>query len=337
MGGQPCLNDVIVEPLTRTTDLASSPTPLDPHRRTADASIRLGGCAGGAVSAVDHKVILQQVVAWARRDDNIRVVVLTGSIARGENAFDALSDVDVELYVKDPSVLLGETGWYEQFGEVLVVEDLENPGWNPTRLVYYANGKIDFMIASTKVIAGGVFHERQFELLLDKDNVQGSFRQRPSRHADPPGRDEFLGCVHHFYAAVIMWAKYLVREDPWSAKIRDWDSKKLLLKMVEWDQKSGKGWDLDTWSDGARLRDWADPALVTQLDGCWSGISRDDSTRALLNSVSLFDSISTRVATALGMQRFDADAVRKRIERLLAIPAQAHGNLPSAENPHSSP
>jgi hypothetical protein len=51
-------------------------------------------------------------------------------------------------------------------------------------------------------------------------------------------RPNCLDCVHLFYAAVIMWAKYLVRDDSWSAKVRDWDSKKQLLQMAEWHEKS---------------------------------------------------------------------------------------------------
>jgi aminoglycoside 6-adenylyltransferase len=103
---------------------------------------------------MDQMTVLQQVIAWARREDTVRVVVLTGSVARGEGAFDEWSDLDIELYVSNPSALLDHDTWYEQFGEVLVVEALENPGWHPTPLVYYADGKIDFIIAPTLRNAG---------------------------------------------------------------------------------------------------------------------------------------------------------------------------------------
>jgi predicted nucleotidyltransferase len=50
---------------------------------------------------VDHRTVLQRVIAWARHDDIVRVVVLTGSVARGDGAFDELSDLDLELYVSN--------------------------------------------------------------------------------------------------------------------------------------------------------------------------------------------------------------------------------------------
>ncbi len=87
---------------------------------------------------MDHRAVLEHLVEWAQSDHNIRASVLTGSVARGSGAADAQADLDVELYVANPLLLLQDDTWYHQFGEVLVVEALENPGWHPTRLVYYA-------------------------------------------------------------------------------------------------------------------------------------------------------------------------------------------------------
>ena len=55
----------------------------------------------------------------------MRLVVVTGSFARGDH--DELSDLDIELYVRETHPLLEETAWFERFGEVLVTEALENP------------------------------------------------------------------------------------------------------------------------------------------------------------------------------------------------------------------
>ena len=57
--------------------------------------------------------MFDDVIAWATDDPNVRLVVVTGSFARG--AHDELSDLDIELYVRDPSLLLEETAWYERF------------------------------------------------------------------------------------------------------------------------------------------------------------------------------------------------------------------------------
>lgn len=267
--------------------------------------------------SMDHRAVLERVVAWAQADPNIRVLVLTGSVARNIETVDEHADLDIELYVTDPSALLESETWYHRFGDVLVVEALENPGWHPTRLVYYADGKIDFMVAATGALVGGVSYDRPFRVILDKDGASGAFQRAPHPCRQPPGADEFLECVHWFYAAVIMWAKLLARDEPWAAKMRDWDSKTQLLRMLEWDHRARKGWDYDTWYNGTHLREWMDPDLVTRVDSCWCGVSLEDSIRALRASLSLFDAVSTRTAIALGIEPFDGSRVRQRVEYLL--------------------
>ncbi len=265
---------------------------------------------------MDHRAVLEHIVEWAQSDHNIRASVLTGSVARGPGAADAEADLDVELYVANPLLLLQDDTWYRQFGEVLVVEALENPGSHPTRLVYYADGKIDFMIAPTAILSGSVRYDRPFRVLIDKDGATSAFQRSARAQGRQPTSAEFLQCVHWFYAAAIMWAKYLARDDPWAAKQRDWDSKTQLLMMLEWDHKARKGWDYDTWYLGAHLREWVDADLLGRIDACWSGFSRQDSLRALRASLSLFEVLSTRTAPTLGIAPFDATRVRRRIDHL---------------------
>jgi len=269
---------------------------------------------------MDHRAVLDRILAWARDDDTIRAAVLTGSLASGNGIADEHSDLDIELYVTDLSTLLESDAWYHQFGEVLVVEALENPGWHPTRLVYYVDGKIDFMVAPAGVLADGVLYDRPFRVLINKDATEGAFQPVPRVHQQPPAAAEFLESVNFFYAAAIMWAKYLARSDPWAAKIRDWESKTQLLRMIEWDQKARKGWDYDTWYLGIRLHEWMDPDVVICVEQCWCGLSIEDSARALRASLALFDALSTRTAMVLGFVPFDSTRVRERVEHLLKEP-----------------
>ena len=94
-----------------------------------------------------------------------------GSLARGDDGADHLSDLDVELYVLDPAPLLDHREWYQRFGQVLVVEELEDPDWHPTRLIYYVDGKIDFMIADVKAARRSIGYTRPYRVLIDKDGL----------------------------------------------------------------------------------------------------------------------------------------------------------------------
>jgi aminoglycoside 6-adenylyltransferase len=258
---------------------------------------------------------LDLLVGWATREENIRAVVLTGSTARG--ATDAYSDLDIELYVVDAAPLLLHEDWYRQFGTVLVVEALENEDWYPSRLVYYAGGKIDFTIIPLSVLERAMEYDRPFQVVLDKDGRQNAFHAISAPSAVPPSEAEFLECVHWFYAAVIMWAKQRIRQDPFAATLRDRDSKDQLVRMVEWDHRARKGWDYDTWYRGVHLREWADPELLSAIEATWGSVDPEDARRAILASLDLFGLMSTRTARSLGYIPFDDSGVRAEVARLL--------------------
>jgi aminoglycoside 6-adenylyltransferase len=263
---------------------------------------------------VDQERRLADVVAWADGDENIRLVVVTGSFARG--TADELSDLDVELYVQDPSALLGDRGWYRRFGDVLAVEELENPGWNPTRLVYYVDGKIDFMVGALSVLDGGVSYDRAYRVLVDKDALAD--RLRLDRNpASPPTAEDFRRSVDWFTAAALMQAKDIVRDEPWKAKIRDRDLKDELLQMIEWDHRARYGWDFDTWHLGMHMHGWMDRDVQDELEPCWADFSLENGEAALLASIELFTRLCRRTADALGYEPFDRARVGAEVQRIL--------------------
>ena len=161
---------------------------------------------------MEHERVLQEIVDWAGADENVRAVVLTGSAALGGDSLGELSDLDVELYVSERDLLLEDKSWYGRFGKVLVVEALLNPGWHATRLVYYAGGKVDFMVGPVSVLDEDRY-DRPFRVLLDKDNLAARLAVA-SADWTLPRPEQFDDCVNGFYAAALMWAKCLVRDEP---------------------------------------------------------------------------------------------------------------------------
>jgi aminoglycoside 6-adenylyltransferase len=265
---------------------------------------------------VDHQSALDAVVEWAVHNENIRVVVLTGSGARGPAEMDDLSDLDLELYVDRPSELLEQSSWYEELGDVLVVEKLSNPGWFPTRLVYYVNGKIDFLIAPTSAVSEAKY-VRPFRVLLDKEGTGNNLRVATTSHNGLPDEAEILECVNGFYAAALMCAKCLVRGELWMAKLREFELMGQMLQMIEWDHKARYGPDFDTWYLGVHLCDWMDEDLKDDVAACWGRFDVEDSSRALSKAIMLFGRLADRTADELGHERFAHFRVDQELNRTL--------------------
>jgi aminoglycoside 6-adenylyltransferase len=265
---------------------------------------------------VDHELVLDTIIEWAQADENIRAVVLTGSMARGVEHTDEWSDLDVELYAVDPARLLDDDSWYGTFGTVLAVEALPNAGDHPTRLLYLVDGKIDFTVAPVSSI-GARRYVRPFRVLVDKDETAANLALQSASSAGPPSAADVLRCMNHFYAAALMAAKAIVRGELWAATIRDRDLKAELLSMIEWDHKARYGWAYDTWYDGKYLATWADKDVQDGLANCWARFDPSDMTRALVANLDLFDEVARRVSSATDAASFDGAGARAEALRIL--------------------
>jgi len=91
--------------------------------------------------------------------------------------------------------------------------------------VYYIDGKIDFMVGPVDALPA-VRYARLFRVLLDKDRAADASPPVELLATDPPTAASFRECIHWFYAAALMRAKCVVRDEPWQAKFRDRDLKK---------------------------------------------------------------------------------------------------------------
>ena len=266
---------------------------------------------------MDHQRTLAKVTEWATSNDNIRAVVLTGSGARGAGEMDDLSDLDIELYVDRPSDLLDSSAWYEAFGDVLVVEKMPNPEWFPTRLVNYADGKVDFMIAPASALAT-VEYIRPFRMLLDKDRISDHLQLAPSPAKPPPMHEEFIECVNWFYAEAFMCAKCLVRGELWMAKFRECSLMTEMLRMIEWDHQRRYGPDVDTWYLGTHWREWMDADLRRDVAACWGTFEERGMSLALSHAVILFSRVAQRTATSLPLEAFDYARLNSHVAVILA-------------------
>jgi aminoglycoside 6-adenylyltransferase len=219
--------------------------------------------------------------------------------------------------VRETHPLLEETAWYEWFGEVLVTEALENPEWHPTRLVYYVDGKIDFMIAPVRSLSEGADYDGPYLVPVDKDG-RGD-RLEPTVGVTPPSAEALRQCVEWFYAAALQYAKAVVRNDPWPVKTRDADLKSHLLQMLEWDHGVRTGWASRTPHNGSRIAEWVAPDIAADIAASWADFSMPASVEALRNSMRLFDLATGRVAVSLGYDEEITVKASAEVDRLVGL------------------
>lgn len=254
----------------------------------------------------DH--LLQRIRAWGNAQSDIRALIVTGSYARGQA--DALSDLDLEIFTHTPDRYLQSSSWMTDIGPVCVYLALVNERDLPTRLIIFEDGsKVDFTICPVAVLDGMVetrrlpaLYERGYHVFVDRDQVASRLPQASltSPTTPAPTEEEFTQTIHEFWFEVYHVVNYLQRNDLWAAKAHDWRLKELLLRMLEWYEKSLHGWDYETEPSGIRVKDWVEPEIVARLMNAFAHLDAPDSWKALDVTVRLFRDLAQVTAARLG-------------------------------------
>lgn len=249
--------------------------------------------------------LLNNIIKWGEDEHVIKAMILTGSYA-GHWSRDKLSDLDVAIFGEGLQGYVSDEAWMQRLGEVWVWIPERTREGHPTRLVIFSGGrKADFSFLPMRILddaaARGALPERcdqGYKVLVDKVGIT---RRLPSPTGRPdatpiPTKDEFTGVVREFWFETWHVAKHLYRRDLWHVKYRDWTTKALLLRMIEWYVRSTHGWDCDTRYLGVDMRHWLDDEIWQRLHQVFGRFDAQDSWRALETTTQLFSELAREVA-----------------------------------------
>lgn len=251
--------------------------------------------------------ILQRIVEWAKDNDNVIALIQTGSRARSDGKVDEFSDYDIEVIAKDISHLAKNSSWYKSFARVWVYQGFNEGQDCPTRLVVYDGGvKVDYTLATEKRIVdmndSGLdsIYEKGYKVLVDKHNATEKLPKPTdkSQQKKEPTEKEFQTVVNEFWFEAFHIPAYIIREELWVVKFRDWTMKEKLLNMLEWDASLRK--NEDVWYIGSHMKDWIDAHDWENLHNAFGHFDQQDSWRALIRTMDIFRTVSRRVAEVTG-------------------------------------
>jgi aminoglycoside 6-adenylyltransferase len=255
--------------------------------------------------------LLRRIVSWAKRRNDIRALILTGSHARPEQADDPPWDHDVEVFTTDQPYYETSADWMSEIGSVWVhlPFPVDEDGYLMRLVVFEGGEKVDFGFAPISVLEHTVatqhlndLYDRGYRVLLDKDGLAAQLP--PPSHAAPvtprPTEQEFRAAIEEFFFEAAHFPTYLRRNELWVVKMRDWTMKKLLLRMIEWHAIATKGEQHDTWHIGTRMARWTTPEVWERLHEVFGRFDAADSRRALHATIALYRDLARETADALG-------------------------------------
>lgn len=205
-----------------------------------------------------NTALLDKALALAQADDDIRAVILEGSLATHFQA-DELSDYDLNIYTRNAEKYLSDDQWLSQIGEVLLYKKEQFQFYQdivPMRLVLFRNrARIDFSFWPLRLLAEIARGDKTYEsyqngyqVVVDKDHCAA---QLPSPDGTgfllaPPSRERFRQTLYDFWFEAYCVARHLVRRDLWYAKlIENRSIKDHLFRMALWSHQAAHAWKPD--------------------------------------------------------------------------------------------
>lgn len=260
--------------------------------------------------------IIQQLMAWATRQESVRAMLLTSTRTSPNARVDLFSDYDVVLVVTEIHPFFEDRAWLEDFGRVLVVyQDPIKNEYGIERFAYitqYEDGlKIDFTLWPVEMVPriAAVLQlpddlDVGYTILMDKDDLTTGL-QPPTYAAyipSPPTQAEYENRIEVFFHEATYVAKHLWRGDLMAAKYNlDCAMKmKKLRQMLEWRMEIDHDWSVKPGAYGRGLKRHLAPETVLELESTYVGAGEQENWDALFDTIALYRRVAIEVGHHLG-------------------------------------
>lgn len=256
-----------------------------------------------------YDIIINKLVEWATRHEDIRALVLIGSRARTNDPADEWSDLDVLVIAQDISVYVQTTDWIRAFGKpLLTFTETAFDGSVERRVLYEGFMDVDFALSDPdgfrrelKLDAVRAIFRRGYRVLLDKDEWQALIQQQCGASQDHAlSRDEIANEIQDYWYHCVWLTKKVQRGELWTAvRCLNVYMQAKLLRMIEISSRLAHEDGVDTWHNGRFLEKWADTVIIGRLKGCFADYDLPALKRALRKHMNLYHDLALDVAVKL--------------------------------------
>jgi aminoglycoside 6-adenylyltransferase len=279
--------------------------------------------------------MIDLVLDFARKEKDIRVVLMNGSRVNPNVKRDVFQDFDIVYLVKEVDPYKRNQRVVSYFGDLMILQtpdDMNDPapedGGHYAYLMQFMDGnRIDLSFNSIDQL-NDVLGDSLTLLLLDKDNIVKELPPPSDTDYLPkePTEKLFQDCCNEFWWVSPYVAKGLWREELTYAKyMLDVVTREELMKMLTWYFGIKTGFKKSPGKLGKYIKNDVEPDVWMALERTYSDSNLSNIWESLFTMGSLFRRLANEVASVYGFQypQKDDERVADYLYRIKNLPRDA--------------
>lgn len=254
------------------------------------------------------------IVDFAKQDNRVRAVLLTGSRANQNINTDQFQDFDIVFIVDNLDSFTTDHSWINIFGEKIIFqmpdemivgcEDGRNNKGSFTYLMLFKDkNRIDLTLTPTQKIKSNFTPDSLTILWLDKDNLFTGLPQPSDKdyHIQRPTEKEFLDTCNEFWWVSTYVAKGLLRNEIIYAKeMFETVVRPMFMRIIEWKVGIENDFGVSSGKAGRFLKTYLANDFYNKILLTYANFDTQENWRALLLMTEIFQQTSNFVAENLG-------------------------------------
>ncbi|MBN2548760.1 MAG: aminoglycoside 6-adenylyltransferase [Anaerolineales bacterium] len=279
---------------------------------------------------ITQQEVLDQLLNFARSDDNVRLVVFNGSRVNPNAPKDLFCDYDVCFVCRDYQHLLYDHSWIPDFGQIAIVQQNaidEEKGSGDIIMTQFMNGvrlDLSFVPLDNLEVA---LNDSLTVVLLDKDGLLPPLPPPDERsyYPEKPSQKRYDEVTNEFWWVLAYVAKGIWRDELSYAQSMYQVVIEQLVTVTKWYIAARRGWQVNPGKQGKWFRRFLPDELWQQFPGIYASGDYADLWRALFSAGKLFRQIGMDVAKKLGYTYplEDDQRVTEFIHRVQSLPPSA--------------
>ncbi|HMN11578.1 MAG TPA: aminoglycoside 6-adenylyltransferase [Bellilinea sp.] len=257
----------------------------------------------------NNAALIEELLDFARHEENIRLVVLNGSLVNPDFTPDEYQDIDVSIFVRDLQPYIRNYSTPAAFGDLAILQtpdDWGEPRPNVFRqfayLAQYKDGsRIDFTFQPVTT-AYLIYEDSLSKVVLDKDDLIPELPEPNDSSYFPtrPTPNLYADCCNEFWWLMPYIAKGIARGKPAYAQAHLSLARQQLYQMLIWHFGFHTDFKQNTGKHGRRLAEVIGEDSWQRFLDTYTSCETTSMVSSCHSAMDLFEETSREVAKEFG-------------------------------------